>query len=115
MIKPYRPGQDRDNAHGAKAEKRLAKRTGARLTPASGALQGAKGDMFTDRFRIESKSTVKDSYRLPLDVLCKAADEASEQGEVGVLVIQFVMPDGRIRRQGAWVCLPEHVFKELLE
>jgi hypothetical protein len=113
-IDPYRPGSKK-RLHGTEAEKHCAKRLGATLTPASGALPGAKGDMFTDRFRIESKATVKDSYRLSLDVLCKAADEASEQGQVPAVAVQFVLPDGRLRRCGGWVCMPENVFKELLE
>lgn len=113
MIKPYRPGQDRKNAHGTKAERRLSNQLDARLTPASGALQGAKGDMTRREFRIESKATVKDSYRLTLDVLCKAADEATEQGQVPAVAVQFTSPDGRLRRCGGWVAIPLHVFDDL--
>lgn len=114
MIKPYRPGQDRKQAHGNKAERRLSKRLDARLTPASGALQGAKGDMTTEQFRIESKATVKDSYRLTLETLCKASDEATEQGQVPAVAVQFTTADGRLRRCGGWVVVPEHVFKEFI-
>lgn len=113
MIKPYRPGQDRNNAHGTKAERRLSKRLDAQLTPASGALQGAKSDMTRREFRIESKATVKDSYRLTLETLCKAADEATEQGQVPAVAVQFTTADGRLRRCGGWVAIPEHVFDEL--
>lgn len=112
-IEPYKPG--RGKRHGTKAEKKLAHRLGATLTPASGALPGAKGDMTTERFRIESKSTVKDSFRLPLETLCKAADEATEQGQVAAVAVQFVTSGGRLRRCGSWVAVPEHVFRELTE
>jgi hypothetical protein len=115
MIRPYRPGTGKAQAHGTKAERRLSKRLDARLTPASGALQGAKGDMVRGEWRIESKSTVKDSYRLTLETLCKASDEATEQGEVPAVAVQFVTRDGRLRRSGGWVVVPEYVFRELIE
>lgn len=111
--KPYRPGAEK-RRHGTEAEKRCAKRLGAVLTPASGALPGAKGDMVRKDYRIESKSTIKDSLSLRLEHLCKAADEAAEQGQVPALVVQFVTPSGRTRRRGAWVAIPENLFKELI-
>ena len=112
VIEPYKPGKKK--RHGTVAERNCARRLGATLTPASGALPGAKLDMFTERFRIESKSTIKDSFRVSLEHLCKAADEAAEQGQVPALAIQFVTPSGRLRRCGGWVAIPEYIFKELL-
>lgn len=117
MIKSYRPGQggNRKNAHGDKAERKLAKRFNAQLTPASGAAHhGAKGDMVHGDFRTESKSTVKDSFSIRYETLCKIAQEAAEQNQRPTLTIQFVTPDGRPRASGSWVAVPEHVFKELI-
>ena len=112
-IEPFKPGKK--PRHGTTAEKHCAARLGAILTPASGALPGAKADMFTDRFRIENKATIRDSHRLRLEHLCKVQDEASEQGQVPALTLQFVTGSGRLRRCGAWVCIPENVFKELTD
>lgn len=111
MIKPYRPGQTKD--HGTKAEKRLAHRLGAILTPASGALDHAKGDMVLGNFRNESKSTIHDSIRVKLDDLLKISQEALEKGEQPSLTIQFVTRDGRIRHQGSWVLVPEQVYRSI--
>lgn len=113
MIKPYRPGQTKD--HGTKAEKRLAKRIGAQLTPASGALDHAKGDMTIGQFRNEAKSTIHDSIRVRLDDLLKISQEALEQGEQPSLTIMFVGQDGRPRPQGSWVLVPEQVYKSIVE
>lgn len=113
MIRQYRPGQTKD--HGTKAEKRLAKRIGATLTPASGALDHAKGDMTIGGFRNESKSTIHDSIRVRLDDLLKISQEALAQGEQPSLTIQFVTRDGRVRHQGSWVLVPEQVYKSIAE
>lgn len=114
MIKRYRPG--RDGQHGQKAEKKLSKRLDARLTKGSGASHRTdKADMVRGEFRIESKATEKDTYRVGYETLCKVAQEAAEQGEVPALAIQFVRADGALRATGGWVCIPEYVFKELTE
>lgn len=114
MIKRYRPGKD--GQHGQKAEKRLSKRLDARLTKGSGAShRGDKADMTRGEFRIESKATEKDTYRISYETLCKVAQEAAEQGEVPALAIQFVRADGTVRTTGGWVLVREGTFKELIE
>lgn len=101
--------------HGSKAEEKLAKRLGAKLTPASGALDGAKGDMTLPEFRVESKATKNDSIRIKLDWLLKIAQEAIEKGDHPALVVQFVTEDGKPVKRGSWVMIPENTFKELLD
>ena len=99
---------------GRAAEKHQAKRLGARATPASGALAGAKGDMTLENFRIETKATNAVSYRLNLDDLLKIQQEALEQSQVPAFSVQFVMGNGRPKRNGSWVMIPESVFRELV-
>lgn len=97
--------------HGTKSEKRIAKSLGARLTPASGALQGAKGDSATPKFLIESKSTIRDSLRLELAWLVKIEKEALNHGKVPLLTISFVYLNG-LPKESDWVCVPKWAFDE---
>lgn len=59
-----------------KQEKSVAKKFRAKLTPASGALWAAKGDVRTDKFLIECKTTEKRYYVLTAKVWEKIAEEA---------------------------------------
>lgn len=59
-----------------KQEKLVAKSFNAKLTPASGALWGAKGDVRNDKFLIECKTTEKDFYILTAKVWEKIHEEA---------------------------------------
>lgn len=111
-VKPYMVGSS--GQHGRAAEKKLAKRLGAKLTPASGALSFEKSDMTLSDFRIESKATMKNSYRISLEDLLKVNQEALEKGGYPVFVIQFVAPSGDIRAGGSWAVVPEYVWKEML-
>lgn len=100
---------------GRKSEQRLAKALGARLTPNSGALAGAKGDMKLGSFLIEAKSTVNDSLGLKFAWLAKIAREARETGKRPALALSFTTADGRAVTDGEWVCLPRRVFEDLLD
>lgn len=59
-----------------KQEKRVAKELGGRVTPASGALWGAKGDVRSEYFLVECKVTSKSSYPLKDTIWDKIAKEA---------------------------------------
>lgn len=98
-------------AAGRASENKVASRMGARLTPSSGALAGAKGDMTTPRFLIEAKSTLKDSMTLKLDWLCKIGAEARSKGKTPALTITFVRPNGEPVMNGRWVMIPENLFE----
>lgn len=107
---PFLPGDSEGpkNLHGRKAEKRLAKRYGAKLTPASGAL-GKKGDMVKQGkhvWRTEAKSTIKKSMVLQYRWLQKIAKEASMAGETPALIVTFTTPDGGKVDSGDWVLIP---------
>jgi hypothetical protein len=59
-----------------KQEDRTAKDFGGKVTPASGALDSAKGDVKTPFFLIENKYTDKDFYKLELKTWKKIEKEA---------------------------------------
>lgn len=59
-----------------KQEKGVAKKFNARLTAASGALWGMKGDVRSDKYLIECKTTEKDYYTLTAKVWEKIQEEA---------------------------------------
>ena len=59
-----------------KQEKSVAKKFNARLTAASGALWGMKGDVRSDKYLIECKTTEKDYYSLTAKVWEKIEQEA---------------------------------------
>lgn len=108
--------QNSKTYHGRSAEAKLGKRL-ARVTPGSGALPGAKGDIEYSvgelDFLIESKSTVRDSLSIQRNWLNKISLEALDSAKYPSLALQFVNPLGDIRT--GWVCVPEYVFKMLVE
>lgn len=59
-----------------KQEKSVAQKFGGKVTAASGALWGMKGDVRTDKFLIECKTTEKDYYTLTAKVWEKIQEEA---------------------------------------
>lgn len=104
-----------DVCAGIKAERKTARRLTASLTPASGSLAGAKGDMTKNDWLIENKSTVKDTLCITHDWLIKISQEALEKLKIPALTFQFTRPDGTPEKRGSWVVIPEELFKELVE
>lgn len=102
-------------ASGRASEKKVLKRLGAQAKPASGAMQGAKGDGETKSFLVEAKSTVNDSLNVKLDWLAKIKQEAIAQGKSPVLTVTFTNGDGGPRKWGKWVMMEEHIFEQLME
>ena len=98
---------------GRKSEARLAKALKGRAQPASGALEGAKGDIVLPEFLLEAKSTQQASMSLKHDWLLKIAHEAQTKRKDPALSISFVNPDGTPARNGEWVMIPLHVFKRM--
>ncbi len=101
--------------NGRHSEKKLAKRMGGRLTPASGAMEGAKGDMVVDDFLIEAKATQNRSMSLDSDWLYKIYQEALELGKYPALAVTFTNNEGQSEKRERWVMVPEHVFKQILD
>ena len=98
---------------GRASEKRLAKSLGGRARPASGAMQGAKGDIDLGAVLLEAKSTIGDSIGLKFEWLAKIGKEARAEGKTPALSVSFVRPDGTAYLDGEWVLVPLYKFKEL--
>jgi hypothetical protein len=104
---------ERRPEHGQKAEKRAGTRLGGRLQPGSGCSPNNKGDIKTDHFLVESKSTINGSLSLKHEWLRKISGEAIAISREPALIVQFVDAQGRTVPDGGWVMVPERVFKEL--
>lgn len=63
-----------------KQEKSVAKDMGAKIVVASGAMWSAKGDVRSDKFLIECKTTEKDFYSITTKVWEKISLEADKDG-----------------------------------
>lgn len=61
-------------------ESKVAKELSGKVTPASGALWGAKADVRSDIFLVECKTTISDRYRLTFNVWNKIYLEAIKDG-----------------------------------
>lgn len=61
-------------------ESKVAKELSGKVTPASGALWGAKADVRNDIFLVECKTTEKDFYSLTFNVWDKIYHEAIKDG-----------------------------------
>lgn len=93
----------------------MAKRVGGTLQPGSGAMDGAKGDLKVGAFLVENKSTKGASFSLKQDWALKIYQEALEQNKIPALAFQFVRGNGQSEKRDRWVCIPEHIWKELVE
>lgn len=111
-----RRAQSTDKGRAGKAhEKSLAKRIGADLTPGSGALDGAKGDMKKGDFLIEAKTSTRESFTVKRDVLHKIRGEAMAIGKYPALAVSFVNEEGKSTKNDRWVMLTEQDFLDLIE
>lgn len=100
---------------GRRSEKRAASRVRGRPTRASGC-GNQKGDYTKGDFVVEHKSTTALSLRLAYDWLTKIAVEATETAKKPALHVTFNRGEaGHPRIYGAWVMIPEKLFKELTD
>lgn len=114
MDNPFLRRSDRKiGTAGRVAEKKAAKKLGGRLTPASGA-SGKKGDIYIQRFMVECKSTQAESMGVQKEWLDKVRREALAAGQLPALLLQFIQPNGTIKDNGDWVCIPQSAFRDLI-
>ena len=85
MAKTLTPSE-----RGRMREKIYAKKHGAKLQPASGALRvpGLKGDMKTSLFLFDSKLTGGLTFKLDANTLDKIRDEALAMNKIPVLSVE---------------------------
>jgi len=95
-----------------KQERELAKRSGGRLVSGSGS--GAeKGDVkkYNGVFRIEAKTTSKDSFRVTRQMVATIESVAIQHEELPAIIIEFVDQRGNPVSEVAVV--PTHVLESL--
>lgn len=115
MKNPLLARFERRSGHaGGVAEEKAAKRLGARATLASGALDFDKGDYSFEDVLFDSKATINKSISLKHEWLEKIVKEAQGKKMVGAIHIQFTEANGDIKKDGAWVALPEWFVRKLL-
>ena len=96
----------RSNAH----EQWVARATGGRPTPGSGAL-GDPGDVDAGRFRFECKQTSARSYRIRLAEVEKIQREAASCGQTPAMAFRFSGLEPGVEQD--WVMLPMRAFVAL--
>lgn len=98
-------------------EPSLARRLNATLTPASGAMSGAKGDMHLNQsdFLLEGKTTTSASFVLKQEYLLKISKEATAVGKRAALSVCFVNSQGESKSTDRWVMVREAEFLAMLE
>ena len=113
---PYlrRRVQHKIGKSGRKSEVRVAKEMGGRVRPASGAMEGAKGDVDLGNVLLEAKSTVHASISIKHDWLIKISREARSEGKTPALSVSFVDPNGKDVKDGDWVLIPAYKFREII-
>jgi len=73
------------------SERELAKKVGGRVQPASGALPVAalKGDVITERFMFDDKTTLAKSFSVTEEVLVKLERDAFRARRMAALRVRF--------------------------
>lgn len=103
---------------GKHTERVTMKRLGARLTANSGATVADKGDGVLKTaaldLRMEHKSTIKESMGVQLEWLQKIASEAHALNQTPALILLFTDQNGKPRKDGKWVAIPEDEFRRLI-
>lgn len=110
-----RRNQHKIGRAGRASEKRLAKNLGGRARIASGAFEGAKGDIDLGSILLEAKSTTRSSIALKFDWLAKISHEARSEGKTPALSVSYVNDDGSEIRDGEWVLMPMSFWKGLFK
>lgn len=96
-----------------KQERDIAKSTGGRLVPASGA-RDTKGDVrLKGVARIEAKTTKNKSFSVTIDMIDKLETAIMNAGEVPVFIIEF--NDGFGRKLKEVAVMPTYAMQQLLE
>ena len=105
--------KDNKGYSGRQSEKKTSQRLSADLRVGSGAIETFKGDMTLGEFLIEAKSTKSKSFKLEKEWFFKINNEALREKKYPALSLTFTDFNGDPIKGGKWVCVQEHVFKEL--
>lgn len=94
-------------------EKRVARKTGGRRQPMSGALPCFKGDVSLDSFLIDAKQTIHKTMSVQSDWLRKINREASDCGKYPALSLEWANATEGVERD--WILIPISVFNTMLQ
>ena len=93
-------------------EQAIADTLGGHRQPASGAVDGHKGDVRLDRFLLDSKQTVHDMLGVTRKDLTKITQEAYGEGKEPGLVLTW---ENLKTVEQTWALVPLSVFKQMLD
>lgn len=97
-------------------EERIAKETGGRRVPGSGASLYARGDVKTEDYLIEAKQTEYSSIRVTWSWLAKITRQALAAGKRPALVIEVLCKEPRdVLVESEWAVIPMSEWKRLRE
>lgn len=92
-------------------EKRVASQTGAKLQPGSGSFFGAKGDLTSEAFLIECKTTDNQSISLKRGYLDKISAQAFAVGKEPAMVLSMA---GNFSGYDVdWMLVPLRLFERI--
>ena len=94
-------------------EREIADELGGYRQPASGALEGSKGDVKLDTFLIDSKETDTNSLILSSKELTKITREARDCGRAPAIVATIHKLPVTVAKE--WVLIPMEIFAQLLD
>jgi hypothetical protein len=95
LPKRLKGKQSPSHARSPRQEKEIAKRIGGRVTRGSGC-GNEKGDVRVKGVvRLEAKTTMAKSFSVTLEMIGKIEDAAVCSGELPVLVVEFLNPEGK--------------------
>jgi hypothetical protein len=110
----HRKAQHKIGKSGRKSEERLTRQLTGRARPASGAMEGAKGDIDLGEVLLEAKSSTGQQMAIKHAWLSKIGKEARSEGKLPALSVSFINEDGSPVMDGEWVMIPMFRFKEML-
>lgn len=85
---------------GRRYEKKLAKKIGGRVQPASGATPFYKEDISSDIWLVQVKTTTKDSYTLKIKDLETLRTNALKVGKIPLMVLRLGDREYNIMERG---------------
>lgn len=100
MIPKWMNKEDAERTKSDKRVKKIAKETGGRVVPNSGATPFAKGDISYPDCLVEHKQTSKQSFKLDKAILIKIYNEALAVGKEPIIMVDFgdVRLTGRVTK-----------------
>ena len=101
MLPKWMNKEDSYRGQSDKRVQKIAKATGGRVTPNSGATPFSKGDISYPNDLLEHKMTAKQSYKLNRADLFKIYNEALKEGKEPMFMIDFgdIVLAGRVFKQ----------------